>query len=231
MRSKYFFGLILIFLGTGLLMDQLGYIDFGDTIGLYWPIILVFLGISGLFDKSNSKLGSFILIILGVLFQLNRLDYIDVNVFRLILPLILIVIGLNIIFTKGVRKHPSPVEPEKWTSENADMENTVNLFVLFSGSTSINQSPEFKGGRASAVFGGIELDLRGARLKDNQAFLDVTTLFGGVEIRVPDNWRVEMRGTPLFGGVENTTRANPDVSSPVLKISGTAVFGGIEVSN
>ena len=231
MRSKYFLGLFLILLGSGLLMDQMGYIDFGDIIGLYWPVILILVGISGLFDRNNSKTGSLILITLGVLFQLNRLDYIEVNVFRLFLPLILIIVGLNIIFTKGIRKHSSPVEPEKWTSQNVDMEDTVNLFVLFSGSSSKNQSMEFKGGKASALFGGIELDLREAKLKDNQGFLDITALFGGVEIRVPDTWRVEMQATPILGGIDNTTKANPGSDAPVIKISGTAIFGGIDVSN
>ena len=134
-------------------------------------------------------------------------------------------------FTKGIRKHSSPVEPEKWASENIGVEDTVNLFVLFSGNSSINQSSNFKGGKASAVFGGIELDLRGSQLKDNNGFLDVTALFGGVDIKVPDNWRVEMQGTPLLGGIENSTKPNPNSSAPVLKISGTAIFGGIEVRN
>lgn len=231
MRSKYFLGLFLILLGFGLLMDQMGYMDFGSIMGLYWPVILIVLGISGLFDKGSSKTGSLILLALGILFQLNRLDYIEVNVFRLFFPVILIIMGLNIIFTKGIRKHSSPVEPEKWSAQNVDMENTVNLFVLFSGSSSRNQSMDFKGGKATAVFGGIELDLREARLKDNQGFLDITALFGGVEIRVPDNWRVEMQATPLLGRIDNSTKPNPGSDAPVMKITGTAIFGGIDVSN
>lgn len=231
MRGKYFLGLFLILVGAGLLMDQMGYIDFGDIIGLYWPVILILSGISGLFDRSNSKTGSFILIALGVLLQLNRLDYIEVDIFRLFFPIILIIIGLNIIFTRGIRKHSTPVEPEKWTSENAYMDDTVNQFVLFSGSSLKNQSLNFKGGKASAVFGGIELDLRGAQLKDNQGFLDITTLFGGIDIRVPDNWRVEMQATPLLGGIDNNTKSNPGPDVPVLKISATAIFGGIDINN
>lgn len=231
MRGKYFFGLFLILLGLGLLMDQMGYIDFGDTIGLYWPMILILLGVLGLFDRHSSKTGNLILIILGALLQLNRLDYIEVNVFQFIFPIILIVVGINIIFTKGIRKHATPVEPERWINENIDMEDTVNAFVLFSGTSSINQSMEFKGGKATAVFGGVELDLREAGLKDNHGFLDITALFGGVTIRVPSTWRVEVQATPLFGGIENTTKPNPDESAPVMKISGTAIFGGIEISN
>lgn len=231
MRGRYFFGIILILLGTGLLMDQMGYIDFGEILGIYWPLILIFLGISGLFDKNNSKLGSLILIAIGLMFQLNRLGIVDVNVFRLFWPIVLILVGINIIFTKGIRKHPSPVEPEKWSDENINMEDAIDLFVLFSGTTAINQSSQFKGGKATALFGGIDLDLRNAQLKDNRAFLEITSLFAGIEVKVPDHWRVEVQATPVFGGLDNTARSSTDPSAPTLKISGTVVFGGIDIKN
>lgn len=229
MKGKYFFGLILVLLGVGLLLDQTGYIEFGDIISLYWPSILILVGLAGLFDRKSSKMGDLIVLALGILLQLNRLDYIEVDVFRLFFPIVLILIGVSVIFSKGITKHQSPVEPDKWSKANATSEETVDLFVVFSGIETINQSSTFKGGKISAIFGGIDLDLRGAVLNNNQAFIDATALFGGIDILVPDHWRVEMQGTPILGGWENNTRPNNDPNAPVLKISGTAIFGGIEV--
>ncbi|TJX15892.1 hypothetical protein E9840_01685 [Tissierella creatinini] len=231
MSGKYFFGLILILLGGGILLEQLGFLDFGDLLSLYWPSILIILGVIGLFNRRSSKTGNLIIIGLGVILQLNRLNYVDINIFRLFFPAVLIIIGLSIIFGKGVSKHNSPVEPEKWSKANVNMEDTIDLFVIFSGNGAINQSSSFKGGKVTAILGGIDLDLRQAQLKDNNAFLDVTALFGGVEIKVPDTWRVEMKGTPIFGGIENQTRPNPDLSAPVLKINATAMFGGVDIKN
>ncbi len=231
MSGKYFFGIILILLGGGLLLDQFNILDFGDLISLYWPIILIILGLLGLFERGSSKTGSFIIITLGILFQLNRLDYVDVDVFRLFFPAILIIVGLSIVFSKGVSKHSSPVEPEKWSKANVNMEDTVDLFAILSGNSAINQSSNFRGGKLTAILGGIELNLREAQLKDNQAFLDLTALFGGIDIRVPETWRVEIKGTPILGGIENQTRPNPDLNAPVLKISATAMFGGIDIKN
>lgn len=231
MSGKIFWGLILILLGGGLLLDQLNILDFGDVISLYWPSLLIILGIIGLFDRKSSKTGSLIIIALGALLQLNRMDLVTVDVFRLFFPIILIIVGLSIIFGKGTRKHSSPVDPEKWANANMNMEDTLDLFVILSGNTAINQSLNFKGGKATAVLGGIDLDLRQAQLNNNQAFLDVTALFGGVEIVVPDTWRVEINGTPILGGIENSTRPNPDLDAPVLKVAATAMFGGIDIKN
>lgn len=231
MGGRYFFGLILILLGVGFLLDQTGYIQFRDVISMYWPVIIILVGLSGLFDRKSSKLGNLIVIAIGVLLQLRNFGYITIDVFQLFFPVVLILIGINIIFSKGVKKHKDPVEPEKWSKNNVTLEDTVDLFVVFSGIETINQSNLFKGGKVSAVFGGIDLDLRGATLYNNEAFLDVSAIFGGVDITVPSNWRVVMTGTPILGGWENKTRLNTDPGAPVLKISGTAIFGGIEVKS
>ena len=229
MSGKIFWGLILILLGAGLLLDQMNYIEFGDIISTYWPSVLIIGGFLGLFNKRSSKTGNLIVMTLGILLQLNRLDYLDIDIFKLFFPVVLIIIGLSIIFSKGYSKHNTPVEPEKWSKANTSLEDTVDLFVMFSGIDTINQSQIFKGGKITAIFGGVDLNLRGASLNNNEAFLDVTALFGGVDITVPKGWRVEVRGTPILGGWENNVEINTDPNAPVLKVSGTAIFGGIEI--
>ncbi len=231
MSGKYFWGLILILLGGGLLLDQLGFLDFGDVISLYWPSVLIILGVLGLFDRSSSKTGNFIIIALGALLQLNRLGRVNADVFKLFFPVVLIIMGLSIIFGKNHKKYSSHMEPEKSSNANLNTEDTIELFAILSGNSAINQAFNFKGGKVTAILGGIDLDLRQAQLNDGRGFLDVTALFGGVEIKVPDTWRVEIKGTPILGGIENQTKANPDSNAPVLKISGSAMFGGIDVKN
>lgn len=100
MKGRLALGSIFILLGSGLLFDQLGYINFGDIVSMYWPIVLILIGIFGLFDKRESKLFNIIILTLGILLQLNKLEYISVNIFRLILPIILIIAGLNMILSK-----------------------------------------------------------------------------------------------------------------------------------
>lgn len=234
--NKYFFGIILILLGVGFLLDQVNVIEFSQIISMYWPSIIILIGISGLFERKSSKVGNYIVILLGVLLQLNKLEYLDYNIFNLFWPIILILVGLNIIFSKGVKTHSTNSNPngdneknlEKW-SGNITLEDSIDSFVLFSGLETNNQSQEFKGGKGTAVFGAIELDLREAKLYNDEGYMELTSIFGGIEVFVPMGWRVEMSGVPIFGAWSNKTRLTSDSNAPILRIKCVAVFGGIDV--
>ena len=76
-------------------------------------------------------------------------------------------------------------------------------------------------------FGGIAVDLSEATLA-RDARLTVTTIFGGIALRVPDGWRVESRLRPSHGGVAiDVGEAGAD--APLLVLEGIALFGGVAV--
>jgi Domain of unknown function (DUF1707)/Cell wall-active antibiotics response 4TMS YvqF len=85
--------------------------------------------------------------------------------------------------------------------------------------------------RILAVFGGAELDLREAALPGREITIDAVAVFGGVSITVPPEMRVIDTGSAIMGGRdisgETTESGRPD--APVLRITGTCVFGGVEV--
>lgn len=107
MKEKYFFGIILILVGLGLFLEQLNVINFGRILSLYWPMILIILGLVGLFDRNSSKFWNFVLILVGLMLQVNRLDLLDVNVFRFVLPVIIILAGFKILFSRNDDKKSS----------------------------------------------------------------------------------------------------------------------------
>ena len=83
-----------------------------------------------------------------------------------------------------------------------------------------------------AVFGGIE---RRVTSQDFQGG-HINAIFGGVEIRVPETWQVAFRGTPIFGGIADKTRVGrttdpSDRRRKVLVLTGTVIFGGVEIKN
>jgi hypothetical protein len=91
----------------------------------------------------------------------------------------------------------------------------------------------FQGGKATAVFGGVELDFRDADI-ETEAMLEVNCIFGGIEIRVPETWHVHSRSLPVFGGYEDKTRQVGDPAAgnaKTLIVTGMVVFGGVEIRN
>ena len=78
--------------------------------------------------------------------------------------------------------------------------------------------------------GGINLDLRDATMEGSEATIDVSTLMGGVNIRVPRKWRVVNRIVPVMGGVKDSTES-PAEGSPRLVLQGVVLMGGLEIRN
>jgi hypothetical protein len=57
--------------------------------------------------------------------------------------------------------------------------------------------------------------------------------FGGIDILVPDDWRIGVRSTPIFGGVEDKRDHSRPVAAdaPTLHIDAVTLFGGVEIKS
>lgn len=93
-----------------------------------------------------------------------------------------------------------------------------------------NVSSDFRGGEATAVMGGIDIDLRDAVMERSEAVLDVSSVMGGVKIRVPETWTVVSRVNTIMGGFKDDTR-RPRSDEHRLILKGTLLMGGLKVSN
>jgi hypothetical protein len=112
-------------------------------------------------------------------------------------------------------------------SQGGEESDEVALVAIQNGIGFGSRSKAFKGGSMLAWFGGINVDLTHAELAPG-AKLTVYTLFGGVELKTPPEWRIESTAKALNGGVA-VPPANDDPDAPVLLLDGLAVFGGIAV--
>ena len=111
-------------------------------------------------------------------------------------------------------------------SRGDEESDEVALAAIFDGVELKSRAKAFKGGSMLAWFGGIEVDLREAELAP-AALLTVHTLFGGIAITTPPNWRVESNVKALAGGVDVRAPDHPNHEAPVLTLEGLALFGGI----
>lgn len=88
------------------------------------------------------------------------------------------------------------------------------------------------GGQVTAVacFGGVEIDLTEAVFEAPELVIQVTAIFGGVEIKVPENATVRSGGgVGIFGGFDVKGYESGDPHAPVVHVHGLALFGGVNV--
>ncbi|HGY55458.1 MAG TPA: hypothetical protein ENK44_07155 [Caldithrix abyssi] len=226
--TRAIIGLFIILAGVIYLLRNLG-IDLGLNVWEWWPLILILIGLGQVLQPQESRQtgAGIFLLILGSAFLLNNLDIIDFN-FRMIWPLILIFIGYSIL-----RKNA-------WPGRRIDPSSDyINLAFIVGGGDHRFNTQDLKGGKITAIMGGGTIDLTRADFKGDEIALDVFAMWGGIEIRVPESWQVNMTGVPILGSMDNKTIhsadrvPNADFSSKPkrLIIRGTAIMGGVEAKN
>jgi len=220
---NFWLAVILIAVGVLFLFDNLNVLDIGNF-WEFWPVILIAVGLmkltgSNFQDKSSAS----VLIGIGLLFLLLTLDILYWGDIRQFWPLILILIGVSIIF-----KHKNRSE----SGGSKHSENRVDVVAIFSGNSKTITSDHFEGGNITAMFGGAKLDFGQAKLAEGENVLDVFAMFGGAEIRIPEDWSVQLKGIPIFGGFEDARRSIPaeeKTKDRTLVIKGFVMFGGLEL--
>ena len=82
---------------------------------------------------------------------------------------------------------------------------------------------------ATAVMGGIELDLRDALLEDRDVTIWAWACMGGIEIEVPPDVDVDVTGLALMGGFDDHAGVVAPPGAPVVRVKGFALMGGVDV--
>jgi len=206
-----------------------------------WQMFLIALGFVFLFSRRNF-IGGVVLIMVGGFFLLPKLTFWGLPfVPQSGWAFILIVVGLLVLFGRDLGNR-------QWISVDTEMKRRpkrrsyrcgnhehesgyIEMNRVFSGSKERIDFKNFKGGEINGVFGGIELDLSDAQLAEGTNYLELNSVFGGVVLIVPIEWKIELRQTQVFGSFEDN-RPKPGFEvdeNRVLIIEANAVFGGGEI--
>jgi len=103
-----------------------------------------------------------------------------------------------------------------------------NVVAIFSSAV---RKGRWRAGRrihAFAIFGTVEIDLSEALFEYQQVVVKALSVFGNVEIRVPENVSLRGTGGGVLGNFEVAPLDSADPEAPVVYVDGWAVLGNVE---
>lgn len=215
-------GLFALMVGILFILDNVGVLAAWDYVR-YWPVALVLVGIVKVTQTHGNRLFGLLLILLGGWLLADELGYGDFE-WEYVIPILLVVAGLNLLSSELFRRRRAARGPAT--------DSEIDVVALLGGHKRASASQRFRGGTATAIMGGCEIDLRQAAIAEGEvAVIDTFAMWGGVEILVPETWEVVLKGFPVMGGFEDNTRHATGGSNQRLVVKGMAMMGGVEVKN
>ena len=226
--SRGIFGILLVSLGALFLISNYFRGFYWDE---YWPLMFVVWGAARFAAYGAYRWGfSVALMIVGLLVFYGGFDdpfYVfDILEWDVIWPLAVIALGGYMV----VRNINARGRAEAASSSEKD---TLSAYSVLGSNNARIVSHNFSGGSALAFLGGVEIDMREARLAADKDIIkiDVTAVLGSVEIYAPADWVIKTRGLPLLGSIEDQ-RPNPpraDEAAKTLIVDGIAILGSVEI--
>jgi predicted membrane protein len=248
-------GIIFLVLGGVFLLRYLG-LGFPSWV-FSWKIILISIGVLiGLKDGFRGP-SWLILVGIGSFFLLDDI-FPDLDINRLIIPLVLLGIGLMLVFRPKslLNSNRSSKETEEgipdydssgnvvssgssqksaneglFTSDSST-DNELNVVSIFANVRKNILTKNFKGGEIVCIFGGAEINLNNADIPQTVK-IEAVNIFGGTKLYVPNNWEIKSEVAAIFGGVEDKRRFPSITVVPdrTLILKGFCMFGGLEIKS
>jgi predicted membrane protein len=209
-------GLAVMLAGLVLALDSLGLVD-GSAVFRFWPLALIAVGVMKLLSPARQGSAALLWILAGVGFLLVTLGRMS---FGGVWALLIFAFGAHIAW-RALRPAGVPKDPS----------SAIDVIQFMGGTKTVVTTEDFKGGQATAVMGGCELDLRRASMPEGRAVvLDTFAFWGGIEVKVPDDWEIVSQGNAVLGGFVNNARSQPGARKRLV-VTGLAIMGGVEVKN
>jgi hypothetical protein len=210
----------LIVLGIVLTLGQAGLFHL-EGLGRFWPLLLIGVGMVKVrqpLEDGQRAVGVALLFAGGLLLLINILSW------GRAWPLLFVLVGALLLW-QALQK-PGLAEPAPSES------SYLSELALMGGAKRSPRMAEFRGGYITAVMGGVDLDLRKARMGPSPAVLDVVAFWGGIELKVPAGWSVEGKVLPIMGAFEDKTQVLVEsAAAPRLIVRGYAIMGGVVIGN
>lgn len=213
-------GALLIAVGVIYILGAFGIADINISLDGWWTLFIIVPCLKGLVTDKD-KTGSLIGIAVGVMLLLAAQDVFEYDmIWKLIVPVIIIVVGIRMIEKAVGRKDKKADTCEKEAKEHIS---------VFGAKTIDYGGEEITVAKIAAVFGGAKCNLTDAEIKDGSQ-VDLLCAFGGADIIVPENVNIKVNTFCLFGGIsDKRVIKNINENAVTLNINGFCIFGGADI--
>ncbi|WP_240139300.1 DUF1707 SHOCT-like domain-containing protein [Streptomyces sp. MUM 178J] len=127
------------------------------------------------------------------------------------------------------REAPDPYRfPGEGADAGTDARPAESLVAVFSSNTRKGRWRVNRRLKAFSLFGNIEIDLTEALFEQRLTVIDAGSVFGNIEVRVPENITLRGTGSGFCGNFEVVSLEAQDPEAPVVAVNGYAVFGNVE---
>lgn len=215
---KSFFGFIMLFFGAYFLLKEEFDFDFGIS-QYIWPIGLIALGIYLITQRNRENR---IIEDIRNNWQANK----STGAFK----------STNVEDAKVVGEETGSTSSSANSgftrATGTSFSDKLNIDAIFSGVNRKMISKNFEGGKITAAFGGVELDLTSADF-NGVVTIQVDVIFGGVKMVVPPHWDIRTEVSNIAAGLEDKRFFRDGGVDPnkVIILKGTILFGGLEIKS
>ena len=222
--SKILWGIALIAVGSIFALKAFGVTNVEIFFDGWWTLFIIVPCLVGIFSE-REKTGNIIGLLIGVFLLLCCQNVLSFDMFwKLAIPAIIVIVGLKMIF--GAIFGDKAIKMLETSRKNGD---SIKVgCATFSGQNLNFDGEQFSGAELTAVFGGVKCDLRQAIIEKDCA-VNATSVFGGIDILVPDNVNVKVNSNSIFGGVSEKNHRTAVQGAVTIYITATCMFGGVEI--
>lgn len=220
--SNVLWGIVLIAAGVVFTLKAFHIAEFDILFDGWWTLFIIVPCGIGLFTE-REKTGNIIGLLIGVCLFLGCRDILSFSLlWKLLVPAVIIIVGLKLVLS-GLFGNKANALMKKLRLEGKQPHSG---FAAFSGCDMNCGGEVFEGAELTAVFGGVECNLKNAIIEQDCA-IRAAAIFGGIDIFVPAGVNVKVNSNSIFGGVSNEAAVYQD--APTIYVSGTCIFGGIDI--
>lgn len=215
-------GLLLLVGGAVVLLDNLGVMHAHAVLRL-WPAGLIMIGLAVMAQaqRAAGRVSGLFWVFIGTWLLLGNLGVLRLEIWDL-WPVPIVLAGGYLIWQAIHPPEPPAIR---------DQEATFSALAMMGGVGRKINAQNFRGGEATALLGGVKIDLHDAGIAADEAVIDVFAFWGGIEISVPDGWAVVNRVVAVLGGADDRTRPPAAPAAKRLVIRGLCIMGGVEIKS